>query len=93
MVAMRVYYFFRIQAFGHRPSRNDIVHDTFTQRLWHFVQFHKFSNIVEHIVVFGRCRCHLLDNRCHMTENRGVQKCCERKTQMVMNWKLRKINK
>lgn len=72
------YHLVLVQSFRHRPRWYNIIHDTFAQCFRYFVQFHKFSHVVEHIVIFGCCRCHLLNDCCDMTENGGIQQSWEK---------------
>ena len=62
-----------IEAFGHGPGGDDVVHDALGEGARHFVQLHKFADVVEHFVVLGRRRRHLLDDGRHVTEDGGVQ--------------------
>lgn len=76
LLALLSSYHARIEPFGHGPGGDDIVHDPFRQRPRHLVQFHKLPHVVEHLVVFGRRRCHLLDDGRHVTEDGRVQQSC-----------------
>ena len=40
------------------------------------MQFHELAHVVEHFVVLGRGRRHLLDDGRHVTEDGGVQQRC-----------------
>ena len=62
-----------VDAFGHGPGGHNIVHYPFRKRLWHLMQFHKLSNTVENVVIFGRCGGHLLDDSRHMSKNSGIE--------------------
>lgn len=66
-------YLVLVDAFGHGPSGHNIVHYPFRKRLWHLMQFHKLSNTVENVVIFGRCGGHLLDDSRHMSKNSGIE--------------------
>lgn len=61
-----------VEALGHRPRTDNVIHDSFAQCLRHLVQLHEFAHVVQHVVVLGGGRRHLLDDRCHVTEYRGV---------------------
>lgn len=63
----------RVQAFGHRPRGDDVVHDALAERLGYLVQLHELAYVVQHIVVLGRRRRHLLDDGRHVSEYCGVQ--------------------
>lgn len=69
-------YLIGVQPFGHGPSGYDIIHDSFREGFRHFVKFHKFANVVQHIMILSRCRSHLLDDCRHMTENCSVKEGC-----------------
>ena len=62
-----------VESFGHGPGGDDVVHDPLRQGARHLVEFHEFADVVEHLVVFGRRRRHLLDDGRHVTEDRCVQ--------------------
>jgi len=64
--------FLRIQAFGHRPRANDVIHDALAKSFRYFVELHKFPHIVQHIVILGGSGRHLLNDCSNMTEDRGV---------------------
>lgn len=40
------------------------------------MQFHKFTYIIEHIMIFSRGRGHLLYDGGNMTKNRGIKQSC-----------------
>jgi len=40
------------------------------------VQLHELAHIVQHIVVLGRSRRHLLDDGGNVTKDRGIQQSC-----------------
>ena len=63
-------------AFGERPGRDDVVDDSFAERLGHGVYLHEVLDAVEHIVVARRRRVHLLEDGRHVAEDRGVQQRC-----------------
>lgn len=71
---VHLYHLIRVKPLRHRPRRHHVVHDTLAEGFRHLVQLHEFPHIVQHVVVLGGGRCHLLDDGCHMTENGGVQK-------------------
>lgn len=66
-------YLLGVETFGHGPRGDDVVHDTLAERLGHLVQFHELPHVVQHVVVLGRRRGHLLDDGRHMAEDRRVQ--------------------
>lgn len=68
-----VHYLFGVQAFGHGPRGDHIIHDAFAERLRHLVQLHEFAHIIQHVVVLRRRGGHLLDDGRHVTEYRRVQ--------------------
>lgn len=65
--------FVRIQALGHRPCADNIIHDALAKSFRHFMELHKFPHVVQHIVILGGSGRHLLDDCGDMTEDRGVQ--------------------
>ena len=40
---------------------------------YYLVQFHEFSDTVEHVMIFSSGTGHLLDDGSHVTKYRGVQ--------------------
>lgn len=70
------YHLFRVQALGHRPRADHVVHDALAECLGHLVQLHELAHIVQHIVVLGRRRRHLLNNGGDVAEDRRVQQSC-----------------
>lgn len=66
-------YLLGVETFGHGPRGDDIVHDALAEGLGHLVQFHELPHVVQHVVVLGRRRGHLLDDGRHMAEDRRVQ--------------------
>lgn len=70
---LTVVYHASIQSFGHGPGGDDVIHDPFGQGARYFVQLHELAHVVEHLVVLGRRRCHLLDDGRHVTEDRCVE--------------------
>lgn len=65
--------FLCIQALGHRPRADDIIHNAFAKSFRHFMELHKLPYVVQHIVILGGSGRHLLDDCGDMTEDRGVQ--------------------
>ena len=61
-----------IYALGQRPHGHDIIHDAFTQRPRHVMQFHEFADAVKHVMVTAGGRVHLLEDGRDVTEDRGV---------------------
>lgn len=76
MMTKRAMYHASVQAFGHGPGGDDVIHHALRQRSRNLVQLHKLSHVVEHLVILGRCRCHLLDDGRHVTKDRRVQQGC-----------------
>ena len=68
-----------IKSFGHCPSTNYVIHNPFAECLRYLMQLHEFPDVVEHVVVLGCCRRHLLDYRRDVTENCSVEKSCKAK--------------
>lgn len=66
-------YLLGVETFGHGPRGDDIVHDALAEGLGHLVQFHELPHVVQHVVVLGRRRGHLLYDGRHMAEDRRVQ--------------------
>lgn len=66
-----------VEPLGHGPGGDDVVHDALAQRLGHLVQLHELAHVVEHVVVLGGGRRHLLDDGGHVPEDRGVQERCD----------------
>ena len=62
-----------VEAFGHGPGGDDVIHDSFGQGARHLVQLHKLAHVVEHLVVLGRGARHLLDDGRHVTKYCRVQ--------------------
>ena len=73
VVLIYVTYLILIQSFCHRPGRNDVIHDSLWKGGGDFVKFHKFSDAVEHIMIFGGCWCHLLNDCCYMTKDGSIK--------------------
>jgi len=71
-VASRTY-LLGVQTLGHGPGGDDIVHYSLTESLRHLVQLHELANVVQHVVVLGRGRGHLLDDGGHVAKDRGIQ--------------------
>lgn len=65
--------FVRVQTLRHRPRADNIIHDALAESFRHFVELHKFSHVVQHVVILSSGRCHLLDDCGDMTEDCGVQ--------------------
>lgn len=70
---LTLFYLIRVQALRHSPRGHDVIHDSLAKRFRHLMKLHELPHIVQHVVVFGGGRGHLLDNRGDVTENCGVQ--------------------
>lgn len=62
-----------VESFGHGPGRDDVVHDALGQSSRNFVELHELADVVEHLVVLGCGRRHLLDDCRHVTEYGRIQ--------------------
>lgn len=62
-----------VNALGHGPSRDDVIHDPLAQSLWHLVKFEKVTHIVEHLVVAVSVGVHLLEDGGDVPKNGGIQ--------------------
>lgn len=71
-------YLFRVEPLGHGPGGDHIIHDTLTQRLGDFMKLHEFPYVVQHVMVLGRGRRHLLDDGRDVTKDRRIQQGCGR---------------
>ena len=68
-----VFYLIRVNALGHGPRADHVVHDPLRERLGHLVQLHELPDVVQHVVVLGGGGRHLLDDGGHVPEDGGVQ--------------------
>ena len=85
-----VTYHTSIEALGHCPGGDDVIHDPFGEGARYFVEFHELADVVEHFVILGRGRRHLLDDGGHVTENGRVQQSCKTSKflRMINQWDL-----
>lgn len=72
--AHRPSYLLGVDASGHGPGGNNIIHDSLTQALWHLVELQEVPNAVEHLMVPVGVGVHLLENGRHIPEDGGIQK-------------------
>lgn len=70
-------YLVGIEPLGHGPGGHDVVHDALAQRLGHLVQLHEFAHVVQHVVVLGGGRRHLLNDGGDVAEYGRVQQGCQ----------------
>ena len=64
----------RVDALGHGPGGDDVVHDPLAQALGHLVELEEITHVVQHLVVAVGVGVHLLEDGGHVTEDGGVEK-------------------
>lgn len=62
-----------VDAFGHGPGGDDVVHHTFTQALGNLVELQEVPDVVEHLVVAVGVGVHLLKDGGHVSKNGGIE--------------------
>ena len=67
----------RIDALGHRPRRDHVVHDALVQLLGHVVQLHELADVVDHLGVAAARRRELTDHARHLAEYGRVHERCQ----------------
>ena len=67
---------FLVDALGHGPGGDDVVHDPLGEGLGHLVQLHELPDRVEDVVIARRGRGHLLDDCRDVAEDGGVEQRC-----------------
>lgn len=70
-------YLFCVDAFGHGPGGDNVVHDSLAQSLGNLVQLQKVPDIVEHLVVAVGVGIHLLEDGCDVSKDGGIKKSCK----------------
>ena len=79
-----IFYLVGVDAFSHGPGRHHVVHHPLGQGFGYLVQLHELPHVVEHLVVLGGGRGHLLDDGGDVAEDGGVEQRCGDKEAVVM---------
>ena len=67
----------RVDAFGHGPGGDDVVHHPLAQPLGDLVELQEVADVVEHLVVAVGVGVHLLEDGGDVTEDGGVKQSCK----------------
>ena len=63
----------RVDAFGHGPGGDDVVHHALAQPLGNLVELQEVPHVVEHLVVAVGVGVHLLEDGGHVSKDGGVE--------------------
>ncbi|MEQ2207642.1 hypothetical protein XENOCAPTIV_016203, partial [Xenoophorus captivus] len=67
-------YLLCVDAFGHGPGGDNVVHDTLTEALRNLVELQEVPDVVEHLMVAVCVGIHLLEDGCHISKDGGIKK-------------------
>lgn len=62
-----------VDAFGHGPCGDDVVHHSLTEAFGHLVELEEIPHVIQHFVVTVGVCIHLLENGRHITEDSGIK--------------------
>ena len=63
----------RVDALGHGPGGDDVVHHPLAQARGHLVELQEVPDVVEHLVVAVGVGVHLLEDGGHVSKDGGVE--------------------
>ena len=66
------HYFGCIDPLGDCPSGNDVVHNTFAERLRDIVELHELTHAIQHIVIACKVGVELLKYGCYVREDKCI---------------------